>query len=144
MQFETIIATIDNAAAWRMIRELFLPGGPVCPRCGASISGSRALAAYDRFAEKTFCSSCSKDFRTRSITPLSGTEWEPAEFVQAIMLAAAGWNNSAIGAQVGKSPRCVRDILERVELFHAVRITSVGTAAVRGVNPLACCLTAQG
>lgn len=118
MQLEALLDIVDRPAAWRWIVRRYLPGGVVCPGCGAPITGEKALAAFDAL-ERTYCRACAKTFRPRAVTPLAGTEWEPEEFVKLLLLAASGRRPADIARLFGKSAGCVRDMLERVDLLEA-------------------------
>ena len=116
MNLNSLLDTITRAAAWAWIRREYISTGPVCPRCGSSITGPKALASFEAYAEKVYCSGCSREFRIKGITPLAGTEWEPEEFVRLLLLDKANVPLPIIATALGKSTRCIRDMIDRLEL----------------------------
>lgn len=116
MQLEDLLNIIDRPSAWRWICRQYFPDGVKCPRCGAPITGKRALETFETGGEKVFCSACGRSFRTRAVTPMAGTEWEPEEFVKLLLMDHFGMSPAPIAPLLGKSARCVRDMLERIHL----------------------------
>lgn len=117
MKLEQVLKTIDRAGAWSWIRETYLPAGPACPGCGQIITGSRALDAFARM-ERTYCKECGSNSPARAfVQVLRGTEWQPEEYVKLLILQLTGQHPAYIGAILGKSSSCVRDMIHRLEIL---------------------------
>jgi len=117
MQLATVLDIIDRPAAWAWIRRQYLPDGVICPVCGAMVTGSLALAAFEAL-KRTYCSAHGSSFRPLgAIAPLRGTEWTPEEFVKLLLLSGAGQGPGEISTLLGKSTACVRDMLERLAVL---------------------------
>jgi len=114
---EQLLAAVVRPAAWSWMQRAYLPAGPVCPVCQAAITGARALAAWHDL-RKVFCAGCGHTFRPTAGTPIHETSWQPEEYVQCMLLAAAERTPAQIAAAIGKSSACVRDMLERIRLRH--------------------------
>jgi hypothetical protein len=117
MELDSVLDIIDRVTAWAWIRRTYLPDGVVCPVCGATITGTKALASFTNL-ERTYCRAHGSAFRPlAAIAPLRGTEWAPEEFVKLLLLHLAEQSASDIGALLGKSAGCVRDMLERLAVL---------------------------
>lgn len=117
MQIDQVLDVIDRASAWAWIRRQYLPGAVICPGCGATITGAKALAAFERL-ERTYCSEHRSSFHPMAAIPmLRGTEWEPEEFVKLLLLSGLGQHPAYIGKLLGKSSACVRDMLDRIAIW---------------------------
>jgi len=117
MQLDQVLDIIDRPQAWAWIRRAYLPDGVICPVCGATITGARALAAFDEL-ERTWCTGHGGSFRAQAaIAPLRGTEWAPEEFVKFLLLSGAGMDSARIAPLLGKSAACVRDMAARVAVL---------------------------
>ncbi len=118
IQTEELLATVTRPAAWFWIQRRYLQAGPTCPACGESITGARALAAWNDL-RRVYCASCGHTFRPTTGTPIADTSWQPEEFVQLLYLVGAGRQPGQIAPILGKSAACVRDMIERFRLHHA-------------------------
>ena len=113
---EAILPVIHRSAAWDWMRRRYLPAGPVCG-CGVAITGDRALAAWQD-GRVVYCSACGKRSAATTGTPIQSTSWQPEEYLQLLVLLAAGRSADKIAAVLGKSAACVRDMVERIRLIH--------------------------
>lgn len=120
MKIEHVLAVIDRPAAWAWIRAHYLPAGVICPSCGATVVGSRAINSFIAMA-RTYCKSCGGTFQAKAAIPvLRGTEWHPEEYVKLILLHLAGQQPAQIAGILGKSTSCVRGMLDRIEIMGAL------------------------
>lgn len=133
LRLETILQqVVTRAAAWAWMRHEYLPAGPVCPGCGAPITGGRALAAWEDL-RSVYCCGCGRRSAATLSTPIYQTEWQPEEYLQLLALRTAGWRRPEIAAALGKSSGAVGDMLDRIRL-----------TAHSDPNPCPAPLTAQG
>lgn len=117
MKLDNVLDVIDRQNAWAWIRRTYLPDGVICPVCGSTVTGVKALASFVAL-ERTYCTGHGSAFRPLSaIAPLRGTEWAPEEFVKLLILHLAEQNASDIAALLGKSVGCVRDMLGRLAVL---------------------------
>lgn len=113
ISLEQILAAIDRASAWAWVRQLHLPGGVICPVCGAVVTGSRALASFENL-ERTYCAAHGSTFRPQSaVAQLRGTEWSPEEYWKLRLLHQVQLPPAEIARILGKSAGCVRDMIDR-------------------------------
>ena len=117
MRLGQVLDIIDRGAAWAWIRRQYLPDGPACPGCGQTITGQRALEAFDRL-ERTYCKACGSNSPARAfVQVLKGTEWQPEEFCKFLFLHLTGQAPASIATLLGKSPACVRDMVDRLAVL---------------------------
>lgn len=117
MKLDSVLDIIDRQTAWAWIRRTYLPDGVICPVCGSTITGAKALASFVAL-ERTYCTGHGSAFRPMAaIAPLRGTEWAPEEFVKLLLLHLAEQTASDIGALLGKSAGCVRDMQARLSIL---------------------------
>jgi hypothetical protein len=127
MKIEQLLDIIDRPTAWAWIRRQYLPAGIICPVCGAIITGTKPLASF-KALERTYCRAHGSSFRPMAtIAPLRGTEWEPEEFVKLLLLHFSAVPVPHIGKLLGKSPGCVRDMLDRLAVLGQLSITGGGS-----------------
>lgn len=139
VRLETILqAVVTRSAAWEWMCREYLSAGPVCPGCGESITGARALAAW-RDLGTVYCAGCGRRFVATLGTPIHQTSWQPEEYLQCLALHVSGRRGSEIAAHLGKSGHAVRDMLDRIAIVHDDRITP-DPAPI----PCSAALTAQG
>lgn len=123
MKLDSVLDIIDRPAAWAWIRKEYFPAGVICPVCGSTITGTRALVSFEAI-ERTYCRSHCGSFRPlAAIAPLRGTEWQPEEFVKLLLLHLAEQSASDIAALLGKSTSCVRDMLDRLAVLDGKSTT---------------------
>lgn len=125
IEVENLLDIVTRGAAWGWIQRAYHPAGPVCPGCGSPITGPRALAAWSNL-RKVYCAACGCQFRPTVGTPLHETSWQPEEYIQLLLLAAAGRKADQIAATLGKSAGCIRDMIDRARVRHAVSPCSAG------------------
>lgn len=119
VKLETILqAVVTRSAAWEWMCREYLPAGPICPGCGESITGARALAAW-RDLGTVYCAGCGRRFVATLSTPIHQTSWQPEEYLQCLALYAAGRRAAEVAAHIGKSTHAVRDLLDRIAIVHA-------------------------
>jgi len=131
---ETALQVVVRSAAWAWMCREYLPDGPVCPGCGAPITGARAFAAFQECGQ-VYCAGCGKRFRATTGTPIHETSWQPEEYLQCLILHLAGKSSAAIGAHLGKSGHAVRDMLERVQLRHNPPRPRPSSPGMRACSP---------
>jgi hypothetical protein len=136
VQVEQLLGMVVRPAAWAWMRERYLQSGPVCPGCGAAITGPRALSAWLDLRD-VYCAGCGKSFAATVGTPIHGTSWQPEEFGQLLQLLGAGRTVARIAASLGKSERCVRDMIERLHLVGGVPALPVESASSTGERLIA-------
>jgi len=113
ISLEQILAAIDRASAWAWVRRIHLPGGVVCPVCGAIVTGSRAIASFVAL-ERTYCAAHGSTFRPQSaVAQLRGTEWSPEEYWKLRLLHKLQLPAAEIARILGKSAGCVRDMIDK-------------------------------
>lgn len=122
IETEELLAVVTRLAAWEWMQRRYLQSGPVCPSCQSPITGARALAAWQDL-RKVYCAGCGHTFRPTSGTPIHETSWQPEELVKLLLLVDAGRTAAQMASSLGKSSRCIRDMLERVRLWHASSLT---------------------
>lgn len=122
IETEELLAVVTRLAAWEWLQSRYLQSGPICPSCQSPITGTRALAAWQDL-RKVYCAGCGHTFRPTSGTPIHETSWQPEELVKLLLLVDAGRTTAQMAASLGKSAGCIRDMLERVRLWHASRLT---------------------
>lgn len=124
---EQLLGAVVRPAAWAWMQARYLQSGPVCPGCGAAITGPRALAAWHELRD-VYCAGCGRSSSATVGTPIHTTSWQPEEYVQLLYLVSAGRSVVRIAASLGKSERCVRDMLDRVLLLDAEASPAAGCA----------------
>jgi hypothetical protein len=113
MELSQVLGVVERGAAWWWIREQYLPAGPICPSCRNVITGPLALEAF-ALLKRTYCKSCGSNSPARAFIPvLRGTEWQPEEYIKFLFLHLAALHPSYIASLLGKSPACVRDMIDR-------------------------------
>ena len=123
MKLDNVLDIIDRQIAWAWIRRTYLPDGVICPVCGSTVTGVKALASFVAL-ERTYCTGHGSTFRPLSaIAPLRGTEWAPEEFVKLMFLHLAEQSTSDIAALLGKSSGCVRGMLDRIAVLNQINTT---------------------
>jgi transposase-like protein len=128
VKIEEVLAAVVRPAAWSWMQHRYLQSGPTCPACAERIIGARALAAWHEL-RRVYCASCGRSFAPTAGTPISETSWQPEEFVQLLLLADAGRTPAQIGAALGKTSACIRDMIERVRLHHIVETAPTDSQA---------------
>ena len=129
MQIEDCLDVIGRDSSWYWIVQRFIPQGPACPGCLAPITSEKALARF--FAlERTYCKKCGRVFRPSSGSPIHETSWQPEEFLKLMILASAGRSPVEIAQYLGKSASSVRDMLAKVELLQAERLSLVSGSPI--------------
>jgi len=117
IRIEELLDAVVRPAAWSWMQRRYLPAGPVCPSCSRTITGARALDAWNNL-RKVYCAGCGHTFSAKAGTPIHETSWQPEEYVQCLCLAGAKRTPGQIAKAIGKSSACVRDMLERIRLRH--------------------------
>jgi len=123
VKVEELLAAVVRPAAWSWMQGRYLQSGPICQECSTPITGTRAVAAWHEL-RKVYCANCGKESRPTIGTPIYGTSWQPEEFVQLLLLDQAGRTSAQISAALGKSVACVRDMMDRIHLYHQISGTA--------------------
>ncbi len=126
IKIEEILSIVSRPAAWSWMQGQYLQNGPICPACSAVITGPRALAAWHDL-RRVYCAGCGHTFRPTAGTPLADTSWQPEEFVQLLFLISAERTAAQIGQALGKSPACIRDMIERIRLQQRAGLQAAST-----------------
>jgi transposase-like protein len=112
-----LIGAAGDVAAWGGMTRRYLGEVPTCSRCGAQITGSRALGTFF-VCSRTWCASCSTRFNPAEGTPICSTSWSPVEYSEQILLLAIGASVAQLEAHLGKSAGTIREMIDRVQLLH--------------------------
>lgn len=114
---EILQVVVTRAVAWEWMAREYLGGIVRCPNCRAEIAGARALAAF-RNLTTVYCADCCKRFVATTGTPIHQTSWTPEGYLQCVALHSVGRRPREIAAHLRKSEHTVRDMIERIGIYH--------------------------
>ena len=107
----------DTCTDWFLGR--CYPGGPTCPRCGAPITGERALARW-RALQRLTCPHCGRKVKATTGTLLQEARIDPRQLFIALSMLGLGADPAAIARIVGVTPATVLTWRDKVRALAEV------------------------